>query len=116
MAVAKRVMEVFDGIGMFCVEMFITQDMEVLVNEVAPRPHNSGHYTIEGCVTSQFANHIRAITGLPLGSTTLLSPTVMINLLGAEGYEGDAYVKGLYDALKIKNTHVHIYGKKNHKA
>jgi 5-(carboxyamino)imidazole ribonucleotide synthase len=115
MAVAKRVMEVFDGIGMFCVEMFITKDMDVLVNEVAPRPHNSGHYTIEGCVTSQFANHIRAITGLPLGSTTLLSPTVMINLLGAEGYEGDAYVKGLYDALKIKNTHVHIYGKKTTK-
>jgi 5-(carboxyamino)imidazole ribonucleotide synthase len=115
MSVAKRVMEVFDGIGMFCVEMFITKDMDVLVNEVAPRPHNSGHYTIEGCVTSQFANHIRAITGLPLGSTDLLSPTVMINLLGAEGYEGDAFVKGLYDALKIKNTHVHIYGKKTTK-
>ncbi len=111
MSVAKRVMEVFDGIGMFCVEMFITKDMDVLVNEVAPRPHNSGHYTIEGCVTSQFENHIRAITGLPLGDTSLRSPTVMINLLGTEGKEGKAKVLGLDKALALKGTHVHIYGK-----
>lgn len=111
MSVAKRVMEVFDGIGMFCVEMFITKDMDVLVNEVAPRPHNSGHYTIEGCVTSQFENHIRAITGLPLGVTSLRSPTVMINLLGTEGKEGKAKVLGLDKALALKGTHVHIYGK-----
>lgn len=111
MKVARRVMEVFDGIGMFCVEMFITKDMEVLVNEVAPRPHNSGHYTIEGCVTSQFANHIRAITGLPLGDTSLIRPTVMVNLLGAEDKEGTAHVHGLYDALSLKGVHVHIYGK-----
>ena len=111
MDVAKRVMEVFDGIGMFCVEMFITKDMRVLVNEVAPRPHNSGHYTIEGCVTSQFANHIRAITGLPLGDTSLVSPTVMVNLLGEEDRQGKTRVDGLYSALALKGVHVHIYGK-----
>lgn len=111
MKVARRVMEVFDGIGMFCVEMFITKDMEVLVNEVAPRPHNSGHYTIEGCVTSQFANHIRAITGLPLGDTSLIRPTVMVNLLGSEDKEGTTHVHGLYDALSLEGVHVHIYGK-----
>lgn len=111
MQVARRVMEVFNGIGMFCVEMFITKDMQVLVNEVAPRPHNSGHYTIEGCVTSQFANHIRAITGLPLGDTSLISPTVMINLLGAEDKEGKTKVHGLYKALALKGVNVHIYGK-----
>lgn len=111
MDVAKRVMEVFDGIGMFCVEMFITKDMQVLVNEVAPRPHNSGHYTIEGCVTSQFANHIRAITGLPLGDTSLVSPTVMVNLLGEEDRQGKTRVDGLYSALALKGVHVHIYGK-----
>lgn len=111
MAVAKRVMEVFDGIGMFCVEMFITKDMQVLVNEVAPRPHNSGHYTIEGCITSQFANHIRAITGLPLGDTSLIKPTVMVNLLGAEGKEGPTRVYGLDKALALSDVHVHIYGK-----
>lgn len=111
MSVARRVMEVFDGIGMFCVEMFITKDMEVLVNEVAPRPHNSGHYTIEGCITSQFENHIRAITGLPLGDTSLISSTVMVNLLGAEDKSGVAVVHGLYEALSLKGVHVHIYGK-----
>ncbi len=111
MNVAKRVMEVFDGIGMFCVEMFITKDMDVLVNEVAPRPHNSGHYTIEGCVTSQFENHIRAITGLPLGDTSLRCPTVMINILGEDGKEGKARLYGLDKALALKDTHVHIYGK-----
>lgn len=108
---ARDVMEVFRGIGMFCVELFITQDNDVLINEIAPRPHNSGHYTIEGCVTSQFENHIRAIVGLPLGDTSLLRPTVMVNLLGAEGSDGKAKVYGLYDALSVKGAFVHIYGK-----
>lgn len=111
MAVASKVMEIFDGIGMFCVEMFVTRDNEILVNEVAPRPHNSGHYTIEGCITSQFENHIRAITGLPLGDTSLISPTVMINLLGEEGYEGSTVVAGLDKALALNGVSVHIYGK-----
>lgn len=113
MNLAHKVMDVFDGIGMFCVEMFVTENGEVLVNEVAPRPHNSGHYSIEGCITSQFENHIRAITGLPLGSTELLRPTVMINLLGEEDKTGKAFVSGLYDALKFDGVKVHIYGKEN---
>ncbi len=113
MELAGRVMEVFDGVGMFCVEMFVTNDNEVLVNEVAPRPHNSGHYSIEGCVTSQFENHIRAITGLPLGNTELVRPTVMINLLGDENAEGDAIVLGAEEALMAEGVKLHIYGKKN---
>ena len=108
---AASVMEVFEGIGMFCVEMFVTPDGQVLVNEVAPRPHNSGHYSIEGCVTSQFENHIRAITGLPLGDTSLIRPAVMINLLGEEGFSGKAYVSGIHEALEIEGVKVHIYGK-----
>jgi 5-(carboxyamino)imidazole ribonucleotide synthase len=111
MEAAKCVMHVFDGIGMFCVEMFVDRDDNILINEVAPRPHNSGHYTIEGCVTSQFENHIRAIVGLPLGSTELLRPTVMVNLLGEEGYSGDAVVEGLDEAMRLNNVIVHIYGK-----
>lgn len=111
MAVASKVMEVFDGIGMFCVEMFVTKDNDILVNEVAPRPHNSGHYTIEGCITSQFENHIRAIVGLPLGDTSLICPTVMINLLGEEGYTGDTVVEGLDKAMALKGVALHIYGK-----
>lgn len=113
MKLANDVMEVFKGIGMFCIEMFITNDDDVLVNEVAPRPHNSGHYSIEACTASQFENHIRAITGLPLGDTKLISPAVMINLLGSEGYKGKTLVTGLYDALNIDGVSVHIYGKEN---
>lgn len=111
MAVASKVMEIFDGIGMFCVEMFVTKDNDILINEVAPRPHNSGHYTIEGCITSQFENHIRAIVGLPLGNTSLICPTVMINLLGEEGYTGDTVVAGLDKAMALKGVSLHIYGK-----
>ncbi len=110
--IAHNIIDIFNGVGMFCVEFFVTKDGEVLVNEIAPRPHNSGHYTIEGCVTSQFENHIRAILGLPLGNTSLLNPTVMINLLGEEGHKGDALVEGLINALNIENVFVHIYGKK----
>lgn len=113
MKLANDVMEVFKGIGMFCIEMFITNDDDVLVNEVAPRPHNSGHYSIEACTASQFENHIRAITGLPLGDTKLISPAVMINLLGSEGHKGKTLVTGLYDALNIDGVSVHIYGKEN---
>jgi len=112
MALAEKVMEVFDGIGMFCVEMFVTENNDVLVNEVAPRPHNSGHYSIEGCVTSQFENHIRAITGLPLGSTDLIRPTVMINLLGEENSSGTAEIIGAEEVLKTEGLKLHIYGKK----
>lgn len=110
MDIAANVLKVFEGIGMFCVELFVTENDDIFVNEIAPRPHNSGHYTIEGCVTSQFENHIRAIVGLPLGSTKLVSPTVMVNLLG-EGATGKTQVSGLYEALSQEGVSVHIYGK-----
>jgi len=112
--IAGRVMEIFAGVGTFCVEMFVTEDGGVLVNEVAPRPHNSGHYTIEGCLVNQFENHIRAITGLPLGSTRLISPAaVMVNLLGESA--GKARLVGLEEAYLDDNIHVHFYGKENSK-
>ena len=109
--VAEEVISVFSGVGIFCIEMFVTEDEEVLVNEVAPRPHNSGHYTIEACVTSQFEQHIRAITGLPLGDTSLLQPAVMINLLGEEGERGGAVMTGCGSALAVPGVSLHFYGK-----
>ncbi|NLJ87424.1 MAG: 5-(carboxyamino)imidazole ribonucleotide synthase [Epulopiscium sp.] len=111
MTLANRVMKVFEGVGMFCVEMFVTEDKKLLVNEVAPRPHNSGHYSIEGCVTSQFEQHIRAITGIPLGDTALIHPTVMRNILGEEEGIGIAEVCGVKEALSIDGVSLHIYGK-----
>lgn len=113
MELAYKVMEIFVGVGMFCVEMFVTKDDHILINEVAPRPHNSGHYTIEGCLTSQFEQHIRAITGIPLGDVSLRCPTVMRNLLGEDGECGTAYFKGLDKAYKNGNVKVHIYGKED---
>lgn len=110
MALATKVMEVFEGVGMFCVEMFVAKDGSVAVNEVAPRPHNSGHYTIEACMTNQFEQHIRAITGLPLGSSDLLKPAVMRNILGEES-AGKAYVLGADEALAVSGAFLHIYGK-----
>ncbi|TDX51817.1 5-(carboxyamino)imidazole ribonucleotide synthase [Orenia marismortui] len=107
---AYQVMEVFEGVGIFCIEMFVTEDEELLINEIAPRPHNSGHYSIEGCITSQFEQHIRAITGLPLGSTSLLRPIVMRNILG-EGEQGKAIVYGIKEAFEESDLKVHIYGK-----
>jgi len=108
---AEEVLDIFSGVGMFCVEMFVTEADKLYINEIAPRPHNSGHYTIEGCLTSQFEQHIRAITGLPQGDTSLIKPTVMRNLLGGDK-EGDAVVKGLELALEIKGVKAHIYNKK----
>lgn len=111
MELAKSVMEIFEGVGMFCVEMFVDKYGNVALNEVAPRPHNSGHYTIEACMTSQFEQHIRAVSGLPLGSSKLIMPTVMRNLLGEEGFNGNATVEGADEALNIKGVYLHIYGK-----
>jgi len=112
---AVRCVEALDGVGIFGVEMFLTKDNRVLVNEIAPRPHNSGHYTIEACVTSQFEQHLRAIMGLPLGSTELIVPAVMVNLLGAEGYEGKPYFEGISEVMSIPGVSVHIYGKQETK-
>lgn len=111
MKLAEQVMNVFSGVGMFCVEMFVTEDESIYINEVAPRPHNSGHYTIEGCLASQFENHIRAITGLPLGDVSLRCPTVMKNLLGEAGAVGPTLTKGLSDAYMLPQAKVHLYGK-----
>ncbi|MDR2939931.1 MAG: 5-(carboxyamino)imidazole ribonucleotide synthase [Clostridiales bacterium] len=108
---AYKVMEAFDGVGMFCVEMFVTEDGDVYVNEVAPRPHNSGHYTIEACITSQFENHIRAVVGLPLGYPNLIRPAVMLNILGKEGYIGEPVYDGVEDMLTFGSVKAHIYGK-----
>ncbi len=99
-------------VGLLAVELFLDNDNQVLVNEMAPRPHNSGHHTIEACDTSQFEQLLRAILNLPLGSTELIRPAVMINLLGEDGYSGKAYYKGLEDAIAIPGVYPHIYGKK----
>lgn len=111
MALARQVMEVFEGVGMFCVEMFVDNHGDIVINEVAPRPHNSGHYTIEACVTSQFEQHIRAVAGLPLGAPDLVRPAVMYNLLGEEGSQGGVLVTGAEKLLEIPGAALHIYGK-----
>ena len=103
--------EALKGVGIFAVELFLTKKREILVNEIAPRPHNSGHYTVEACATSQFEQIIRAIVNLPLGSTKLISPAVMINLLGEENYEGEPFIDGIREALKIPELSLHFYGK-----
>lgn len=109
--IVKEVVEVFDDIGLFCVELFLTSDGEIYINEVAPRPHNSAHYTIEACVTSQFEQQLRAITGLPLGSTELISPAVMANLLGENEVHGEFKIEGLNKVLKNQGIYFHFYGK-----
>ena len=106
-----KCIEVLDGVGIFGIEFFLTKSGDVLVNEIAPRPHNSGHYTVEACATSQFEQIIRAVTNLPLGSTKLMSPAVMVNLLGEEGYEGEPMIEGIRDALRIPELSFHFYGK-----
>ncbi|MCL2171842.1 MAG: ATP-grasp domain-containing protein, partial [Defluviitaleaceae bacterium] len=108
---AHQVMEIFQGVGIFCVEMFLHRDNTVSVNEIAPRPHNSGHYTIEGCFTSQFEQHIRAIAGLPLGDCGLIMPAVMQNVLGEDGHAGPTLVAGASDVLEIPGAYLHMYGK-----
>ena len=108
--VASQVLEVFNGVGIFCIEMFVTRDGKILVNEIAPRPHNSGHYTIEACITSQFEQHVRAITSLPLGATDLLSPAVMTNILGDRGPQPACY-HGIKEAMALTGVNPHIYGK-----
>lgn len=107
---ALKATEAIDGKGLFAYEFFLKEDGELLLNESAPRPHNSGHYTIEGCVTSQFENHVRAVLGLPLGSTALRKPAVaMINLLGTD--KRTAQVDHVLNALEASDGHLHIYGK-----
>lgn len=113
--IAIHVIESLGLVGLLAVEMFVTKDNQVLVNEIAPRPHNSGHQTIEANVTSQYEQHLRAILNMPLGDTTAILPSAMVNLLGEEGYSGVARYEGLEEVLKISGVHVHLYGKKQTK-
>ncbi len=108
---AVDVVQQLEIVGLLAVELFLTKEGELLVNEVAPRPHNSGHHTIEACVTSQYEQHLRAILGLPLGDPQLLRPAAMINLLGAEGETGPTHYAGWQDVLAIPEVHPHLYGK-----
>lgn len=108
---ATTVAEKLGIVGLLAVELFLTKDGKVLVNEVAPRPHNSGHHTIEANVTSQFEQHLRAILNLPLGDTAIVRAGVMVNLLGDFGYEGNAVYQGMEDVLKFSGVYVHLYGK-----
>lgn len=109
---ARRIAESLKIVGILAVEMFLKKDGEILVNEIAPRPHNSGHQTIEGNFTSQYGQHLRAIFDLPLGNTRSISNAIMVNLLGEKGYEGLANYEGLNDILKLDGVYVHLYGKK----
>ncbi|MBV6644353.1 MAG: 5-(carboxyamino)imidazole ribonucleotide synthase [Cyclobacteriaceae bacterium] len=111
-ALAVDVIEKLDMVGLLAVEMFLTSEGEILVNEIAPRTHNSGHQTIEANVTSQFEQHIRAILNWPLGSTDAVSPSVMVNVLGEDGFSGKAKYQGIDELMAMDNVHIHLYGKK----
>ena len=110
--VALKVSEAFNHVGLLAVEMFQTADDEILVNEVAPRPHNSGHYSIEASYTSQFENHLRAILNLPLGNTDSKVAGIMVNLVGEEGYSGQVVYENIEKIMAIDGVTPHIYGKR----
>lgn len=110
--VALKVSETFNHVGLLAVEMFQTENDEILVNEVAPRPHNSGHYSIEASYTSQFENHLRAILNLPLGNTASKVAGIMVNLVGEEGYEGQVVYENIKEIMEIDGVTPHIYGKR----
>lgn len=113
--VALKVADAFDFVGLLAVEMFQTENDEILVNEAAPRTHNSGHYSIEASYTSQFEQHLRSILNLPLGNTESKVAGIMVNLVGAEGYTGDVVYENIEEILKIDGVTPHIYGKKTTK-
>lgn len=110
--VALKVADAFDHVGLLAVELFLTKNGDILINEVAPRPHNSGHQTIETSYTSQFEQHIRAILNLPLGATTSKVCGVMVNLVGAEGYKGPVVYEHIDQIMAMEGVTPHIYGKK----
>jgi 5-(carboxyamino)imidazole ribonucleotide synthase len=109
--IAKKIAESLKIVGLLAVEMFLDKHGKILVNELAPRPHNSGHQTIEGNVVSQFEQHLRAIFDQPLGNTATISNAIMINVLGEAGYEGPAVYQGIEKVLKCPGVYVHLYGK-----
>lgn len=113
--IALNTIEKLNGTGVFAVEMFLTETGDILVNEIAPRPHNSGHHTIEACYTSQFEQLVRILLGLPVGSTELVMPAVMINLLGATDFSGSYKLQGLEEISAMEGVYVHLYGKSESK-
>jgi 5-(carboxyamino)imidazole ribonucleotide synthase len=109
---AQDIIELLDMRGLLAVEFFIDTKGNVIVNEMAPRPHNSGHHTIESIITSQFEQHLRAILNLPLGSTQLKLPSVMVNIIGEDGHEGPVVYEGLTESMAMEGVKIHLYGKK----
>lgn len=110
--IAKEVILKLEMVGILAVEMFVTKTGEVLVNEIAPRPHNSGHHSIEANFTSQFEQHLRSVMNWPLGNPELRCPAAMINLLGEEGFTGPVLIEGKEEAMAEKGVYIHLYGKK----
>lgn len=111
-AVAEQVSKAFEHVGLLAIELFQTEDDNILVNEVAPRPHNSGHYSIEASYTNQFDQHLRAILNLPLGKTDSKVSGIMVNLVGAEGHTGDVHYENIEEIMAMAGVTPHIYGKK----
>ena len=109
--IASQLIEKLNMVGLLAVELFLTKSNELLVNEIAPRPHNSGHHTIECCTTSQFSQHLRAILNLPLGDTSLIQAGAMINLVGEKEFNGPVIYDGLENLLTIPGVFPHLYGK-----
>lgn len=114
-ALAMKVSKSFKHVGLLAIEMFLTKDNKILINEVAPRPHNSAHYSIEACENSQFQQHINSILNLKLGSCKSNSNAIMVNLVGEKGYSGPVFYQGIEKAMEQSNVSVHIYGKSNTK-
>jgi len=110
--IATKLSRSLNNIGLLAIEMFLTQDNKILINEIAPRPHNSGHHTIECCHTSQFEQHLRSILNLPLGDTSIKIPGIMLNLVGENKVEGDVVYENLEEVMKLPGVAIHIYGKR----
>jgi 5-(carboxyamino)imidazole ribonucleotide synthase len=113
--IASDIANKLNHVGLLAIELFLTADGNLLVNEIAPRPHNSGHHTIEACFVSQYGMHLRAILNMPLGSTGLRTPAVMINLLGEKGFEGKARYENIEEVLHTEGAYIHLYGKEDTK-
>ena len=113
---AENIIQKLEMVGVLAVELFLTQDDELLVNEIAPRPHNSGHQTIEGNTESQYGQLLRCLLDLPLGDTSIVKPSAMVNLLGEKGFEGEAIYEGLDKVVALGGVYVHLYGKSQTKS
>lgn len=108
---ATRIVDALNDYGIFCIEFFVNRDSGVFVNEIAPRPHNTGHYSIEACITSQFEQLIRVLCAMPLGSSEMRMPAAMYNILGHEELEGEYVTRGIEEVLAVRDCHFHLYGK-----